>query len=135
MKGISAVIAIVLILMITIALAAMAYLWMTGMFGDISSEGTEQMEETAEGMKASFIIENVKDAVVTVRNNGGVTLTDFSVYVDGSKVDFTDDFSGSLEAGKVGSLDLGTGLTPGEKYDIKITTKQGLAKRKIYDYE
>jgi len=80
MKGIADIIAIILILLITVSLAALAWLWFSGIFGELTGSVGNATRGGTQAIGTKFTIESAigygtaSKVGVVVRNTGSVDL-------------------------------------------------------------
>ncbi|MCX6818693.1 MAG: hypothetical protein NT129_01700, partial [Candidatus Aenigmarchaeota archaeon] len=86
MKGITPVIATILLLLITISMVGFAFVWFSGMFGNIATSTENATNAQMMQMGQKINIESAKTNNIAVRNVGNynISSTSLSVYVDGA---------------------------------------------------
>jgi flagellin-like protein len=133
MKGISEIITMVMIILIIVSLTGMLYIWVSGMFTDISSSAKNKVDNT-KTWAVDFKIgaaKNVTPTVVTViiRNIGSapMNVSRMNAYVDDTLYTISGAPTSALAEGGTATFNV-TGVTNPLGRRIKIMADNGLMK-------
>ena len=87
MKAITPVVSIILLLLITVSIIGVAFTFFSGMLGTTAQAGEEELKHQIQQMSQAFIIENVNENKVTIRNRGTGDIASVDFYVNNVHVD------------------------------------------------
>ncbi len=132
MRGITPVIAIILLLLMTVAAAGAAYIWISRVQEQISSQTSTGLEAQLREMYARLAIDSIwnqsSQVCLTIRNRGTESVSEddlnsTAVYVGGSAVDWRyESFSsGGLDAGDFTSVCVCNGTVSGQCTSNSLT--------------
>ena len=129
-RGISPVIATLLLIIIAVAAAVLTYLWITGYMGTLQAQSSTR--QTQERIKIEAVQVSGTTITVYVRNVGDVNCVVDAVYIinatSGSIIGSNTGVGLSLAPGNVNTVavTLGSGLTDGKTYIVKVVTQTGV---------
>lgn len=133
MKGISEIITMVLIILIVVSLIGILYVWISGMFTDISSlaknkaGNTEMWTEDFALLSARNITQNTVTVIVRNVGDSALSVAGMNSYVDGEYYIMTDRTADAILEGDTAAFNI-TGMESPYGKTIKVVSERGVEK-------
>ncbi len=131
-RAVSPVIATVLLIAVTIGAMALAYSWITSLQSPAQEKGSEvagrQLQEVSGAIKIENVLLNTTSgatSVIYIRNVGAISLSNFTLYVNGELDTLASANPSSLSQGQLGNITTTRSFTSGNTYVLKVVSSQG----------
>ncbi|MEM1568398.1 MAG: archaellin/type IV pilin N-terminal domain-containing protein [Thermofilaceae archaeon] len=129
-RGVSPVIATLLLIVIAVVAAVLAYIWVSGYMGRVTSQAEAQAPQLQERIKIDAASVSGNTVTIYVTNIGDVNVTIASAYVlyeNKTAVCSSTNLAQNIPKGKAGSVTVSNcNLVTGTTYIAKVVTSKGV---------